>query len=640
MSPLGSARLAGPLAALLAGPLAALLAGCGGGMAGHGAPPRARPAPVDWSAACAGPARERLERMRQLALQSSVDDLERVAALGAWHPRGRGGAARAQPVSPEARAVAVELARRAVSVCGLAEAIELTQQMVTFQTVAAIADNPELERMAAWLESFATDAGLTMRVIGANDAWEIELGGRQAGRAVAVLTHADVVPVNDPPTLIEPDSVPSGWSVAPFVAETRDGRLYGRGTEDDKGPIAASLVALATLADAGLTPRQSLLLVMGTAEEDDWDGMRRYAERAAPITYVISADAEYPVVVAESGFVSWGLAIPMNPPPPVAPRAGRGRRARRAAAPQEAAPTAVYARGGLFLTQVPDEAELIVVAADPAELLSRARTAAEHALARHAPDRPGAEGITGTAQATEHEGRPAVRLRFHGVSAHSSEPENGLNALWLLADAASELGLADNAIATMLRILHERFSGDHLGALLGIAHEDATMGPLIVAPTVLRVEDGEVSLRINMRRPRGLDSAQFGARLDEAFARLRATYGEALTVHSEPYIGEPHVVLQDGVLVSTLLDIYREHTGQPIAQPLSIRGGTYARLFEGAVSFGPSYPDRPYRGHGADEHIFLDALGASTRMLMDAYLRLGLAEESSPEPPGSPRRAH
>jgi dipeptidase D len=90
----------------------------------------------------------------------------------------------------------------------------------------------------------------------------------------------------------------------------------------------------------------------------------------------------------------------------------------------------------------------------------------------------------------------------------------------------------------------------------------------------------------------------------------------------ERYIGDPAQADLAGTLVPALLDIYRRHTGQADAKPISIRGGTYARLFPGAVDFGPALPGRPYRGHAPDEYIDYDALVLTTKMLFDAVLVL------------------
>ena len=73
---------------------------------------------------------------------------------------------------------------------------------------------------------------------------------------VAVLGHLDVVPAGD------------GWQAAePFSGDVKDGRIYGRGTMDDKGPTVAALYALAALKDAGFAPSRRIRILFGTNEE-------------------------------------------------------------------------------------------------------------------------------------------------------------------------------------------------------------------------------------------------------------------------------------------------------------------------------------------------------------------------------------
>src|SRR3954468_22661556 len=61
------------------------------------------------------------------------------------------------------------------------------------------------------------------------------------GPGLLLLGHTDVVPVGD------------GWTTDPFGGEVRDGRLYGRGSTDMKGGLAACVVAMAALAREGVT---------------------------------------------------------------------------------------------------------------------------------------------------------------------------------------------------------------------------------------------------------------------------------------------------------------------------------------------------------------------------------------------------
>lgn len=79
--------------------------------------------------------------------------------------------------------------------------------------------------------------------------------GKKAGPVVHFNGHIDVVEVG------------SGWSVDPFAAEIKDGRIYGRGTADMKGGIAAAIIAMEALLE--LEPDlPGTLELSGTADEE------------------------------------------------------------------------------------------------------------------------------------------------------------------------------------------------------------------------------------------------------------------------------------------------------------------------------------------------------------------------------------
>lgn len=92
--------------------------------------------------------------------------------------------------------------------------------------------------------------------------------GDSPGRCVHFNGHVDVV---------EPGQ---GWSVEPFAATVRDGRIYGRGTCDMKGGLAAAIVACETLIDAGVS-LPGALEISGTVDEESggYGGVAYLAER-------------------------------------------------------------------------------------------------------------------------------------------------------------------------------------------------------------------------------------------------------------------------------------------------------------------------------------------------------------------------
>jgi acetylornithine deacetylase/succinyl-diaminopimelate desuccinylase-like protein len=80
--------------------------------------------------------------------------------------------------------------------------------------------------------------------------------GAGGGASLALLSHTDVVLAD-----------PAEWDAEPFGGDLRDGEVWGRGALDMKGQVAASAVALATLAREGWRPRGDLIFVAAADEE-------------------------------------------------------------------------------------------------------------------------------------------------------------------------------------------------------------------------------------------------------------------------------------------------------------------------------------------------------------------------------------
>jgi len=78
------------------------------------------------------------------------------------------------------------------------------------------------------------------------------------GERLWILTHLDVVPPGDL----------GKWSVTrPFEPVVRDGRVYGRGSEDNGQGIVSSLYATRALMNLGLRPRRTMVLAFVSDEE-------------------------------------------------------------------------------------------------------------------------------------------------------------------------------------------------------------------------------------------------------------------------------------------------------------------------------------------------------------------------------------
>jgi acetylornithine deacetylase len=93
--------------------------------------------------------------------------------------------------------------------------------------------------------------------------------GSGGGRSLVLNGHIDVVSA-------EPRDA---WTSDPFAAEVRDGRLYGRGSCDMKGGIAAMVFAVETLAALGVRLRGDMIVATNTDEESSGAGGSALVER-------------------------------------------------------------------------------------------------------------------------------------------------------------------------------------------------------------------------------------------------------------------------------------------------------------------------------------------------------------------------
>ena len=109
---------------------------------------------------------------------------------------------------------------------------------------------------------------------------------------IGVLGHLDVVPAGN------------GWDFPPFDLSEKDGRFYGRGILDNKGPIMSCFYALKLLKDAGYKPQKTIRIMFGTDEESGMSDIPQYLAKEKPPVFGFTPDCKYPVVYGERGIVN------------------------------------------------------------------------------------------------------------------------------------------------------------------------------------------------------------------------------------------------------------------------------------------------------------------------------------------------
>lgn len=115
---------------------------------------------------------------------------------------------------------------------------------------------------------------------------------------IGILCHLDVVPAGN------------GWTYPPFAGEIHDGRLYGRGAVDDKGPAIASIFAMKELLDMGIPLKKRIRIIFGQSEETgDWTDMEYYKQHEELPSYGFTPDADFPVIYGEKGILQITLSM-------------------------------------------------------------------------------------------------------------------------------------------------------------------------------------------------------------------------------------------------------------------------------------------------------------------------------------------
>ena len=122
--------------------------------------------------------------------------------------------------------------------------------------------------------------------------------GPEGQDPLGILAHLDVVPAGD------------GWDTDPFEPVVKDGRLYARGSGDDKGPAVAALLAMLAVKEAGIPLNREVRLILGCSEETSWDDMAYYKAHCDMPRTGFSPDASYPIINTEKGMLLVSLRSP------------------------------------------------------------------------------------------------------------------------------------------------------------------------------------------------------------------------------------------------------------------------------------------------------------------------------------------
>ena len=362
-----------------------------------------------------------------------------------------------------------------------------------------------------------------------------------------------------------------GWTLDPWTLLRKDGFLLGRGVLDDKGPLVASLYCMKFFKDKGEKLPYTLRMLIGTNEETGtMRDVAYYLENYPAPAFTFTPDDMFPVCYGEKGGFD-GLIC----------------------SKQFTGGNIIdFTTGEASTNAVPSQATLVVRA--DAEAL------------------PAADNIDIYA-----EGDYAM-LVATGRGGHASMPAGTVNAIDLLVQYALDNALCTEEENVFLRMIG-RIMASTDGSSVGIDTCDGFFDPLTCIAGTIHFEEGRLKLTIDIRFPTSTSKEDLLAKLAPVVEEGEATIENTLLM--EPFLMKP-----DSPAIVALVESYREATGLD-GEPFTIGGGTYAREFPCAASFGPEDPHDEYPEwvgpmHGADEGISEESLKRAMRVYILTIKRL------------------
>lgn len=365
---------------------------------------------------------------------------------------------------------------------------------------------------------------------------------------LAILGHLDVVP----PGKLE------DWGQDPFDPIELDGMIYGRGAQDDKGPMLAALFAVKALMDAGVKFTKRVRFIFGTDEETLWRCINRYKEREEIPDLGFSPDSRFPLTFAEKGLLQLVL--------------------------EGANESRIHMSGGTAFNAVPDV--MIYSGERQDELVRKLDELGFPYLSKH------------------------NQIEVMGKAAHAMIPEEGINAIAHLCIALHEIGVDSKAI----RFIAQEIGEDPNAKNIFGDCADEPSGKLKLNIGKINLSETE-QISIDMRIPVTVSK-------DEMVAKLSAAAGKyGLTYREFDWLAPIYLPL-DHFMIEKLLKVYREISSDRTSQPIASGGATYARAIANCVAFGALTPSELITEHQPNERAVLENLFKAMEIYAHAVYEL------------------
>lgn len=336
--------------------------------------------------------------------------------------------------------------------------------------------------------------------------------------SIGIFTHADVVPVND------------DWIYTkPFEPKEVDGKLFGRGIEDNKSGVIGALFALKALRECGFSLKSDMCVFVGGCEEIGMEDIEGFSRNEKAPTVSLVPDSEYPVCYGEKGIV------------------------RMAVQSRDNFSSVIEFNGGLAFNVVLDNVQVKLKHED--KLFLEIKEKRDDAT-------------------TDGE---VITLSFKGVPKHAAMPEGSENAAFRAAEFLCSLKNMPEGDKKILKCVYDMCE-KYYGEALGISADDE-FGFLTCATGITNVKEGKMYFTFDVR----YGESRNGEEILKIAKDTVSKYGyEVVMFEDMPgFLND-----KSSEVTQTIIKTYREFTGDLNAEAYTSGGGTYARHVKNAYAIG------------------------------------------------------
>lgn len=397
----------------------------------------------------------------------------------------------------------------------------------------------------------------------------IEFG--EGEELLGIIGHLDVVPEGE------------GWTFPPFSGTIYDGKIFGRGAIDDKGPVISSLYAMKAVMETAKVKKR-VRLILGLNEENDWKCIEHYKQVEELPTIGFSPDADFPCIYAEKSILSCHLTMDYL-------------------SSNESIVIQEIDCKQNALNVVPKFCS-ILLKIDSKKIEMDDFIAAMKEIIKENHFEIDIYQIS----------KEEIKFTSYGIQSHAAHPDLGVNAISNLILAIYKLFQKFHVSISLFDYFSNYIKTEYDGSSLGIACGDES-GKLTLNVGHFSLDENKLTISMNLRIPIHTSIST----IHDGFLNSCMAYPN-IEFHTS-HIQDSLSISKENFLVKSLCEIFNEVTNSH-AEPIAIGGATYARAFENCVSFGPNFPGHKDMCHQTDEFIEIDSLLLICKIYAKAILKL------------------